>query len=90
MRKSLVTDTRCEKMSRYANARKLGHGQLARDTSDESHSLRDGTRDGNAVTMTMEREREKVREIYVRRTRVMRATDHLVLQRSRNFRTIPV
>jgi len=40
-------------MSRYANARKLGHGQLARD---ESLSLRDGTRDGNAVTVMKERE----------------------------------
>jgi hypothetical protein len=35
----------------------LGHGQWARDTSDESRSLRDGTRDGNADAMTKERER---------------------------------
>jgi hypothetical protein len=54
-RESLLTDTRGEKMSRYVNARKLGHGQLARDTSDESRSLRDGTRGGNAGSMTNER-----------------------------------
>jgi hypothetical protein len=53
-RESLLTDTRGKKMSRYVNARKLGHGQLARDTSDESHSLRDDTSDGNVLTMTNE------------------------------------
>lgn len=49
------TDTRGEKMSRYANAKKLGHGRLARDTSDESRSLRDDTRDGKAIAMAKER-----------------------------------
>jgi len=47
-------------MSRYANGRKLGHSQLARDTSDECRPLRDYSRDGNAVTMTKEREIERV------------------------------
>jgi len=42
-------------MSRYTNARKLSHSQLARDASDESRSLRDGTSDESAGTMTKER-----------------------------------
>jgi len=43
-------------MSRYTNASKLSHSQSARDAKDLSRSLRDGTRGGNVVIMTKERQ----------------------------------